>query len=85
MNVDQHITHGLGTQEHLQLTPVLTSAIDNLTRVDSQLYRFGLQRTVDEIRAMERATHSKVLCDERVDSLRTELREITGPIRGLWY
>lgn len=54
--------------------------VDQMTRVDGQLYRAGVVRLVRELRALEGATGSAVLCASAMNKLKSE----TDYIPGLW-
>jgi hypothetical protein len=60
--------------------PIFKALIDNITRVDGQLYRAGLVRMVKEIRLLEARTGHTILCPSKLANVIEE----TEYIAGLW-
>ena len=59
------------------------SMVNNITQVDTQLYRAGLVRLIDELRVAENETGTKLLCPNRLADTKAQtdyipdLRDIT--------
>lgn len=60
--------------------PKFEAKVDKITRVDAQLYRAALVRTVRELRALEKETGQQVLCSGKL----ALVRESTKYIPGVW-
>ena len=59
--------------------PTLTE-LDRVVSVDLRVYRASVLRLLCDLRALERATGQRVICDERLDAL----RNLTSYVPGLW-
>ena len=59
---------------------VLRELDEELLSVDMRVYRAAVLRTLCDLRALERASGTTLLCDARMRKLRNK----TGYVAGLW-
>ena len=62
------------------LGPALLKKIDNITKVDQELYRSAVSRFIKEIHVVEAETGINILCPSRIDEFYVQ----TKYIPGLW-
>lgn len=86
--ISKHVAHVLNSRKQRAARKVSVAEaptdvlreLDEITRIDARVYRAAVLRVLCDVRALEVATQSRVLCAPRLAALRNK----TAHVRGLW-